>query len=297
MRKQTAGIERRSRRAFLQGAGLVLGGLALGVPLRAEEAGAKPVLRVGLLTDVHHADKETRGTRHYRDSLDKLREAIGVFNDQAPDFVAHLGDLIDSGSDLDQEMKNLTTVEAVLDTLACERHYVLGNHCVDGLTKDEFLEHTALDAAHYAFERGGIRFVVLDSCFRSDGEAYGRHNFEWTDPNIPADQVHWLEEALGRNDDPVIVLAHQRLDDAGQYSVRNAPEVREALEASGKVLAVFQGHSHRPDYQQINGIHYCTQVAMIEGPGPDSSAYAMLEVFDDGSMRIEGFRNQPDVAL
>jgi len=281
-----------SRRAFLQGTGLVLGGLALGTPVLAGAADAKPLLRVGLLTDVHHADKDTRGSRHYRDSLEKLREAIAVFNEHEPAFVVHLGDLIDAGTDIEQEMKNLQEVEGVMATLEAERHYVLGNHCVDGLTKDEFIAHTALETAHYGWERGGIKFIVLDSCYRTDGEAYGRHNFEWTDPNIPADQVAWLKETLAQGDGPVIVFAHQRLDDAGQYCVRNAPEIRAVLEESGRVLAVFQGHSHRQDYQQIQGIHYCTQVAMIEGPGPESSAYSMLSIYPDASLRLEGFRRQ-----
>jgi len=288
---------RLSRRAFLQGSALVLGGLGAAPHLLAAEGGAQSVLRIALLTDVHHADKDTRGSRHYRDSLDKLREAIGVYNAAPPDFAVHLGDLIDSGESVEKELVNLDTVEAVLEELSCPRHYVLGNHCVDGLTKSEYLEHTAMDAAHLAFDHGGLRFVTLDSCYRSDGEAYGRRNFEWTDPNIPEAQLRWLKDELAASGDPVIVFAHQRLDDANQYSVRNAAEVRAALEAAGKVVAVFQGHSHRQDYQEINGIHYCTQVAMIEGPGPESSAYALLHIHADGSLRVEGFRQQEDVQL
>jgi alkaline phosphatase len=74
--------------------------------------------------------------------------------------------------------------------------------------------------------------------------------------------------------------------------VQNAPAVRSLLEKSGKVLAVFQGHSHKNDYQQIAGIHYTTLVAMVEGSGTDNNGYAMLEVMPDSSSRLQGFRNQ-----
>lgn len=58
------------------------------------------------------------------------------------------------------------------------------------------------------------------------------------------------------------------------------------------MLAVFQGHSHANDYQQIAGIHYCTLVAMIEGSGAENSGYAVLDVMPDSSLRLHGFRRQ-----
>lgn len=288
-----------SRRAFMQGTALVLGGLATNPRLLAETPGDKPRLQVGLVTDIHHADKEERINRYYRHSLDKLTEAIDLFNDREPAFVAQLGDLIDAADSVEKEIEHITGVEKVWDRLRCERHYVIGNHCVDILKKEEFTENTPLHTPHYAFDRQGIRFITLDSCYRSDGEPYGRKNFEWTDPNIPADQLDWLRGELEASDGPVVILAHQRLDGDGadNHFVNNAAEVRGILENAGNVLAVFQGHSHRDNYEQINGIHYCTCVAMVEGPGPESSAYAMLSIYDDTSMKIEGFRRQPDRTL
>ena len=99
----------------------------------------------------------------------------------------------------------------------------------------------------------------MDSCFRSDGEPYGRQNFEWTDPDIPAAELEWIRTDLKET----VVFAHQRLDVSNHYDVKNAAEVRKLLEKSGKMLAVFQGHSHKNDYKDMGGIHYCTLVAMV----------------------------------
>ncbi len=89
-----------------------------------------------------------------------------------------------------------------------------------------------------------------------------------------------------------MAFIHQRLDVGHPYGVHNAREVREVLEQSGKVVAVFQGHYHKNDYREVQGIHYCTLPAMVDGSGPANSAYAVAEVFADGSIRVNGFRKQ-----
>jgi predicted phosphodiesterase len=111
-------------------------------------------------------------------------------------------------------------------------------------------------------------------------------------PNSPG----WRAK-LSKASGPVIVLAHQRLDLDKAHAVRNAAEVRSLLEKSGKVLAVFQGHSHKNDYQQIAGIHYTTLVAMVEGSGAENNGYTMLDVMPDSSLRLNGFRRQMNRTL
>ncbi|MEM8735983.1 MAG: hypothetical protein AAGG44_17270 [Planctomycetota bacterium] len=89
-----------------------------------------------------------------------------------------------------------------------------------------------------------------------------------------------------------IVFAHQRLDVGNNYGVKNAAEVRQVLEDSGKVLAVLQGHSHKNDHRDIRGIHYCTLVAMVEGSGAESNGYSVMSISKDGTINIDGFRKQ-----
>lgn len=169
---------------------------------------------------------------------------------------------------------------------------MLGNHCVTTLTKEEFLEGVDQKSPHYSFDKGGIHFVVLDACFRSDGKPYGGNSVKWNDANIPDDQVEWLRADLKSAVSKTIVFAHQRLDVKNDYGVKNAEQIREVLEASRKVLAVFQGHSHKNDLHDINGIHYCTLVAMVEGSGEGNNGYSLMDVFDDGTIRLTGFRKQ-----
>jgi 3',5'-cyclic AMP phosphodiesterase CpdA len=291
MREPRRGL---GRRAFLQrGALLLLGGASLDACARAHLASAVPALRLGLITDLHYADKEPAGTRYYRETIPKLAEAAAKFRAERPDLVVVLGDLIDAASTVEEEWGYLERIQRELSAgLPVPRHFVLGNHCVDTLTKAEFLGGVGQKHSFYAFDAGGHHFVVLDACFRADGVPYQRKNFDWKDTFIPEWELDWLAEDLSRTSLPTIVFAHQRLDLGNEYAVKNAPRVREILERSGRVLAVFQGHSHKNDYREIAGIHYTTLVAMIEGSGAENNGYSVLDVLPGGALRLTGFRMQ-----
>ena len=222
----------------------------------------------------------------------KLEEAAERFERDQLDHVIELGDFIDAADSVDVEQGYLKRIHRDFAALPGEKHYVLGNHCVYTLTKDEFLDGVEQESAHHSFDSGGFHFIVLDACFRSDGEPYGRKNFEWTDPNIPSDQMEWLQADLEASSGQAIVFVHQRLDVSNHYGVKNAADIRKTLEDSGKVLAVFQGHSHKNDLKEINGIHYCVHRAMVEGSGEANNGYSTVDVLADGTLRVTGYRKQ-----
>lgn len=282
---------RLGRRAFLKHGTLVLTAASLRSSKLLADDDA-PHLRVGLVTDLHYADKAPAGTRHYRETLAKLEEAARQFEQDKPSFLVELGDFIDAADSVDVEQSYLKTINRQFSAICKDRHHVLGNHCVDTLTKEEFLGGVEQEKSYYSFDRGGFHLVVLDSCFRSDGQPYGRKNFTWTDANIPAAEIEWLEADLKANDKPVIVFAHQRLDVSNNHGVKNNADVRKVLEASGRVLAVFQGHSHQNDLKEIGGIHYCTLVAMVEGSGFENNGYSLMEIEPNRTIYLTGFRQQ-----
>lgn len=280
------------RRAFLRNGTLLLTAASTwdSASLFAEEQGTS--LRIGLVTDLHYADKPPAGTRHYRETLGKLAEAAGEFEKDRPAFVVELGDLIDAADSVEAERRWLSRINREFAAISKDRHYVLGNHCVDTLTKEEFLGGVEQERSYYSFDRGGFHFIVLDACFRSDGQPYGRKNSQWNDANIPTEEIEWLKADLGNTDQKAVVFVHQRLDVSNNHGVKNGSEVRRVLEESQKVLAVFQGHSHQNDYHEIAGIHYCTLVAMVEGSGPENNGYSFMDLASDGTIRIQGFRKQ-----
>jgi alkaline phosphatase len=268
-------------------------------------------LRFGLVTDIHYSEKKSAGTRAYRDSLAKMQTAVAAFNVAAKqdasglNFAVTLGDMIDyagddtSGENVATELGWLQTIEAEWAKVNAERHYVLGNHCVYTLTKEEFFAHTQARPAPYSFDvpfhgaTGAVHFVVLDACFTASGAPYGRRNADWRDANIPGRQIEWLAADLANAKNPAIILAHQRLDGAtvagaGDFQVKNAAAVRAVLEKSGKVLAVLQGHSHQNYLATVGGLPYGVLRAMVENPGAPNNAFATIEIFPDHSIAIRG---------
>jgi alkaline phosphatase len=256
-----------------------------------------PVLRIGLVTDLHYADKPDHKDRCYRSSLPKLRQAVEFFNRVGADFAVELGDFIDEGPTLDEEAGFARQIDAEFDRFRGERHYVLGNHCVWTLTKNEFLRACRARRPYYAFDRGNFHFIVLDACYRADEQPYGRRNFDWTDACIPAAERDWLSLDLARTDNKTIVFVHHRLDADDHYGIIKRVLVRNIIEDSGKVLAVIQGHYHPGDCRRIADIHYLTLSAMVTGSGPDDNAYALLEVYADGSLQLVGQGRQKSHVL
>jgi len=295
---QAATGRRPDRRGFLHQTGCLLAGAGIGW-LKREAAAAEtedpaaPLLRIGLVTDLHYADKPAAGSRHYRDSRFKLAAAGKQFAEAKTDLVIELGDFIDTATSLDAEKDALRCIHAEFAAIPGRHHCVLGNHCVSALTKADFLGIVGQPRSFYSFDLAGHHIVILDACFRSDGVAYGGNKFDWGDANVPPEEIEWLRSDLKQTVDPTIVFVHQRLDVAPPYGVKNATEIRGLFEESKRVLAVFQGHDHHGDMRVINGIRYCTLRAMVEGPGQDNNAYAILDVLPGGALRLTGFGKQP----
>lgn len=271
------------RRAFLRATALAL--CAAGV--RAAEPAAPVRVRFGLITDIHYADTDDRGTRHYRASLEKVRRAAAFMNREKPAFFIELGDFKDQGVPADpaRTLEYLRTIETAFRSFEGPVHHAMGNHDVDSIAKEQFLAGIQNGGAvptspHYAFDAGGAHFVVLDANFSADGAPYRAGRFKWEDSNIPAAQLEWLRSDLAAAKGPAIVFVHQRLDAQGSVAVQNAAAVREVLEKSGRVRAVFQGHDHKGGFSRINGIEYRTLKSVIESAA-DAQPWAMAELDGD----------------
>lgn len=299
-RKSSSQVGPRSRRDFVRGSVGLAGGLALSqvsCALQNSFKGGRGAARFGIVADCHYADADTDGSRYYRQSLDKLDECVEVMNGERVDFLIELGDFKDEDRPAVEEktISYLQAAEQVFGKFKGPRRHVLGNHDADSISKEQFsasVENTGINAGntYYSFDFKGAHFVVLDANYRVDGADYDHGNFDWTDANIPPAELEWLKDDLEGAHGPAIVFVHQLLDGAGAHYVRNAAEVRAVLQSSGKVPAVFQGHQHSGGYSQIEGIHYYTLKAAVEGPGEENNAYAVVEVRPDGCIIVTGYR-------
>jgi predicted phosphodiesterase len=289
-----------TRRVFLKASTVTLAGITI-APLsctqRAATGRRRNKARFGIVTDSHYADADTVGSRYYRHSLNKLTECIELMNERKVDFLVDLGDFKDQDNP-PIEQKTITylrTVEKIFQKFNGPTYHVLGNHDMDSISKEQFLtnvENTGIEPgkSYYSFDFNGVHFVILDANYKTDDTDYNHGNFDWTDTNIPPSELNWLIRDLAAAHRPVIVFIHQLLDGTGSVYVNNAADIRQILEQSGKVAAVFQGHHHEGSYSYIEGIHYYTLKAMVEGPGEENNSYATVEFLPDHSITITGYR-------
>ena len=111
---------------------------------------------------------------------------------------------------------------------ALRTHYVLGNHCVQTLTKKQFLSDIGRERSYYSFDHAGWRFLVLDACYRKDGVSYDAGNYDWKDTRYPRRAANVVKGTarvcFGEGD---AFLVHQRLDLPGVHTVASAGDVRQ----------------------------------------------------------------------
>ena len=293
------------RRVFLPRTGLACGAACLLEPelLFGSAGDGKPLLRFGMVTDLHYATLPVAkgnapiGDRYYRDSCVKLREAVRVLNELRPDFMLELGDFKDLSPDKETTLACLREIESVFSGFSGDRYHVLGNHDLDCLTKEEFLANLrnagqSQALPHYAFQKNGVTCVVLDACYNAKYEPYRPGNWRWEEAYIPPAELRWLETTLQEAAGPVLVFGHQRLDPNAEprHEVRNAKQVRAVLAKSGKVKAVFTGHEHFGGTCELDGIPYYSLRALVVGAAAKSNSYALGELYPDGKVCVKGYR-------
>ena len=255
-----------------------------------------PLITFGIVTDVHYADIPDKDNRTYSQSLDKLEECVNKMNDHAVDFLIELGDFKDIGDTHSEEksMIYLYRAEKTFSKFNGPRYHVVGNHDVDCISKTQFqsvVKNTDIPvtSTYYSYVCKGIHFIVLDANYDSTGKDYEKGHFDWNDPNIPERELKWLKKDLHKSSGTTIVFCHQLLDGHGEHYVKNSKEVRKILEKSGKVAAVFQGHYHEGQYHLMNGIHYYTLKALVEGSGKDNNSFAIVSVYPD-MIKVKGYK-------
>jgi predicted phosphodiesterase len=293
----------------LKASATAVAGFSFGMPsfAYADDVNRKIKLRFGIVTDIHSSDGDTEGIRCFRESEAKLAECVALMNEKKVDFMVELGDFVHEYKPASRKtgkirlasekitLNGLQKIEKIFGTFNGKRYHVIGNHDLVDLSKEQFLsrvENTGITgkSGYYSFDVKGLHVVVLDANYREDGSDYDHGNFDWIDNNIPSKELSWLESNLESASNPAVIFIHQPLDGAWKHTVNNAPQVRQVLQKSKKVLAVFQGHNHYGNYSGFSGIHFYTLRALLDGSGSEYNSYAVVEVMDDYSIMVTGYR-------
>ena len=305
-----------TRRGFALGAGMF--GLSGVLPAVAGDEEEKPLLRFGLVADVHSGSLPSTPppgeVRAFRESPRKLREFVDAMNAHKVDFVVELGDFAECHPTQEATVAALDEIEREFVRFEGPRYHVLGNHDLQGLPREVFLEHapntgTAKGKPYYAFMAKGFTFVVLDHGYYADGTAMVPGRTAWTKGHLSPAERTWLDKTIAAAPGKVIVFSHWRLDpetgvEPGLHA-RDAAETRALFERGAvksswhekepKVIASFSGHHHDGCFNLLNGIGYYGLRAMCMGSGAEQSGYAEVAICASGRVMVTGFRKARSV--
>lgn len=271
-------------------------------------AAEKPALQIGLIADPQYADIPPVVTRHYRQSIAKLTEAIDHFNAQELDFCVNAGDTID---------KVWKSFDEVLKPIAACKHkfyHVLGNH--DFELPDDFKakvpKRLGLEQRYYSITQNGFCLAMLDtndiSVYAQPANAkettqamrvlyaYARtgvpHAQPWNGAVGPA-QMKWFEDTCKKAAEAkqkVIVFAHHPIYPQHSRNAWNCDALLQAISRHRNIVAWINGHNHDGNFDTRDGVPFITLKGMVETP--DTNAYATARVFAD-HIEIVGKGREP----
>jgi alkaline phosphatase len=320
-----------NRRKFLgttavAGLGIVA---SLALPRTGNAATSTPMVKAGIITDMHHTTKADTPIRKYSASQAKMETFVAAMKQEQPAFVIEMGDFVDTLAEGTDPAQNLEEIEKIFTSFGPHYH-VLGNHEFDNLTRDFFLksiENTGIPQGQtwYSWDKSGVHFVVLDAGYTptSPHRPYDMNTPEdsfwtWKDTFVPPQELEWLKKDLAATSLPSVIFTHQTLDRVNEqdHNIKNASDVRKILEDSGKVLAVLSGHDHAGGYANIKGIHYIVMNGNVgvsdQRPWKDTSTkegfatdfdnqFAVLEIYSENEakyrIRLEGYGRQASYDL
>ncbi len=255
-----------------------------------------PVIRFGIIADIQYGDCETKGSRFYRNSLEKLEECVADLNRQQVEFTINLGDLVD---------RNPADMDAVLDRqrlLKAKVHNTTGNHDYVGITDNKKLfKQLDMPDEYYSFKKGNWHFIILNTneiasysnvagtwkekelaAMRDQIRLRNRSNGQDWNGGISSKQLKWLTKLLRnsqKKNENVLVFSHHPVYPAEGFTALNDQEILTALAAFSCVKAVFSGHHHVGAFGDYQGIPCITTEGMIETE--KENAYATVELYRD----------------
>lgn len=190
--------------------------------------GDSPV-RLGLVADIQYCDCDTRGSRYYRHSLQKLDECVDHLNREKVEFTVNLGDLVDRDTP-----HNLDSVLVKFKRHHTPVYHTTGNHDYGGIQDNgQLFRLLNMPDEYYSFKRGGWRFIMLNTneiasysnvvgtWRESELEEINKklkelgHNPVEYNGGVSSRQLQWLQKLLvnaKKSGEKVIIFSHHPLD-------------------------------------------------------------------------------------
>jgi 3',5'-cyclic AMP phosphodiesterase CpdA len=271
----------------------------------------KPVLSFGVIADLQYCDESPFKNRYYRNSPTKLLKAIDHLNEQKPEFIINLGDIID------RDWSSFDTILPLFRRFQSPVYHVLGNHDyeVEEQRKPEVASRIGT-RQYFHFSKSGWRFIILDgneiSTFANlpgttnhrDAEAMlqileeqDKINANFWNGGLGIEQLAWLEKCLSKSHDlneKVMICCHYPVYPPDKHNLLNNEEVLKILKNYKGVKMWINGHNHKGNYGLFEGIHFVNVRGMVEGA--HDVAWSVVDIYEK-EIVVNGFGTEISAKL
>lgn len=267
---------RRKKILFLAGIFVFFAVVLSGVGIsRAVSLGQKAIreaetsLRFGAIGDFEYGTRKKVGNKLVSLASSELEKVVNYYNAEwHPVFVVEMGDMVESsGVKQTKALDQFRFIDSVFRKVNARTEYVLGNHDLRSLSKEEVRGILGLSDNHRFFDEGEWRFVIMDTNFdrKSDGAPRGPHHY--VSGFVPESEFVWLEQVLD-TDRPIILISHHPLYAGGKLT-DNYKEVIEFLDRYPNIVLAISGHDPSFRFLEKNGIFHLTvdNLANIDSVG------------------------------
>lgn len=265
--------------------------------------GEGTTIKFGIIADIQYCDCDTRGSRYYRNSLQKLDECVDSLNKAEVQFTVNLGDLVDRDTP-----KNLDSILLRLDKLDAPIYNLTGNHDYgDVQDNNQLYQKLNMPGEYYSFRKGNWIFIMLNT-----NEVASYANVEGTEkekeledllqkikvearPNgaeynggISKRQMEWLKQELEKSQKEsvnTLLFSHHPLYGVKSLTALNDKEIIGLLSKYPAVKGVISGHHHAGAFDVYEGIPFVTTEGMIETE--TDNAFGVVTIYPD-KIEIEG---------
>ncbi len=202
-------------------------------------------LRAVVVADVHMGmNTNTRPGEEAPELLGKLIERTD--SEFVPDLFIDLGDRVNN-KDHDCDLENAAEFSSIVRKLDVQSSFVLGNHDVHYLGKDENSSILSKPLGPRAEVIKGHKLIYLDT---------SQPAIDGIGGNLSDKQLAWLEEQLTEDDLPKILFGHHPIDDQDIEGnphfapfphlayIKNRKAAQDILQKGNNVVAYINGHVH-----------------------------------------------------
>ncbi len=230
-------------------------------------------IKIGFITDTHVSSFiNEKGKRSLKNVfVERINPFVEKMNNEVvPDFIIINGDVIEgTGVPADVGMEELRLTKSLFDRTNIPKYWVVGNHDLRSVTKQQWKSTLGIEYLRKAFEVRDYKIIILDSNFnKKDKDA--KPGSGYTRGRVSEEGIRWLKKELKETKKkPLVFIHHPPLWDTDVKTNSglpdNAEELREIF-SKYEVLAVFAGHIEDFYHEEVDGVNYFVTPGIYKHP-------------------------------